>query len=759
MYNNLDKIYSYETEKEIIGQLLKDQSSYGGKNLKEFIPLLIPEMFFDVRHKVIYETIQKMEREGKPIDIISVSEQLKFENKLNEVGGRSYINDCALYSMPINIAQSVKTVIKYYKKREVLNLLDNTRNEIDIKDVDDIVDNIITISEKVKSLNVSSNMETLTDGFNKTYEIFEQINYSSKSVLGLETGFYSLDKNLSGLCPGRLYIIGARPSVGKALSLDTNILTPTGWVKNKDIKLGDIIIGRNGKPTKVIGVYPQGVTNNYTLTLKDGRTIDCCEHHEWTVYSSKWGKEKTFTTKELYNKLQCVRYKNRISLPRFTGNYGMEKDFIIPPYVMGVLIGDGCLTSGMCYCKSNPAILNKIQSLLPQSDVHFGRDKKKVYITKFLEGLNYIRRVGLNTQCYNKFMPQEYFHSSKKQREELFQGLMDTDGWKFNTGWEYSTSSKQLALDVQQLAWSLGYSAKVKIRMGKYKKNNQTKETRLNYRVFITTHKPLTIVDIQPTKSFETQCIHVDNEDHLFVIEDYIVTHNSAFAQQIAENIAVNNNVLFVSLEMGTEEYTQRSLYRRTGFNQEHFCNSVDNVRQQIMNSYKTTGEQLSNLNLYIYNNPSCNLKDIEKNLISMNNKKQKCDLLLIDYLQLLEPVDKSLKDGYTIVTENSKTLKKIARKYNIPVVVLSQLSRSLEMRGDKRPILSDLRESGSIEQDADVVLFLYRPDLYNSNPVCKNTAELIIAKNRQGRRDVVIPLTFNGSRVEFKELSYGQGT
>ena len=399
MYNNLDKIYSYETEKEIIGQLLKDQSSYGGKNLKEFIPLLVPEMFFDTRHKVIYETIQKMEKEGKSVDIISVSEQLKFENKLNEVGGRSYINDCALYSMPINIAQSVKTVIKYYKKREVLNLLDNTRNEIDIKDVDDIVDNIITISEKVKSLNVSSNMETLTDGFNKTYEIFEQINYSSKSVLGLETGFYSLDKNLSGLCPGRLYIIGARPSVGK-----------------------------------------------------------------------------------------------------------------------------------------------------------------------------------------------------------------------------------------------------------------------------------------------------------------------SAFAQQIAENIAVNNNVLFVSLEMGTEEYTQRSLYRRTGFNQEHFCNSVDNVRQQIMNSYKTTGEQLSNLNLYIYNNPSCNLKDIEKNLISMNNKKQKCDLLLIDYLQLLEPVDKSLKDGYTIVTENSKTLKKIARKYSIPVVVLSQLSRSLEMRGDKRPILSDLRESGSIEQDADVVLFLYRP-------------------------------------------------
>lgn len=746
---DLTELYNEDAEQSILGIMMVDNHKASSISY-----LLDVSDFFTEGNRLLFSSIVELVSKDKPADIVSVSEKLKFENHLEEVGGRDYINLLASnVIITANYKQLCKIIIKYSKKRKLIYLLDKTKEQLEKgEDIDNAIEHIKTQSELLMLNKTDNNLTSILTGVTEVMDEIDTVLSSETKTFGLSTGFKKIDNVLSGLCKSKLYILGARCRVGKALSLDTNILTPTGWVKNRDIKLGDTVIGRDGKPTKVVGVFPQGITNNYTLTLKDGRTIDCCEDHEWTVYSAKWGKERTFTTKELYNKLQCVRYKNGISLPRFTGDYGTEKNFIIPPYVMGVLIGDGCLTRGMCYCKPNVEILNKVQSLLPNSDVHFGGDNNTVYITNFIEGLNYIRKIGLNTQSYNKFIPQEYFHSSKEQREELFNGLMDTDGFKFNTGWEYSTTSKQLALDVQQLAWSLGYCAKIITRMGKYKKDNQVTTTKLNYRVFITTHNPLTIVDIQPTKSFETQCIHVDNKDHLFVIEDYIVTHNSALAQQIAENIAVNHNVLFHSLEMKSAQYTKRSVFRLTGLNNDILTNGGVTA-EDAMTRVAQASEQLSKLNLFIDDSSECNLTSIEKNINKMIDKKGSCDLVVVDYLQLMGSNNKKVHDRFEIVSNNSRGMKRLANKYNVPILCLCQLSRQLEQRQDKRPILSDLRDSGDIEQDADVVMFLYRDELYTTNPMSRGKAELIIAKNREGTCRM-IPMLFNGSKTQFLEGS-----
>lgn len=229
----------------------------------------------------------------------------------------------------------------------------------------------------------------------------------------------------------------------------------------------------------------------------------------------------------------------------------------------------------------------------------------------------------------------------------------------------------------------------------------------------------------------------------------------SSYAQQIAETAAINNNVLFFSLEMGLEEYTQRSIYRRSGYNQEMLTRN-SYTSNQIFEAFAKAGDELSNLKLQIIDDSSCTLSTIETNIKQCINKKGSCDLVIIDYIQLMKSDDKYKKDDYDIVTDNSKGLKRLARKYKIPILALSQLGRQVEQRQDKKPILSDLRDSGSIEQDADVVMFLYRPDIYfPTNPLFRNKAELIIAKNRQGARGVVIPMVFNGTRVEFKEMVY----
>jgi len=226
----------------------------------------------------------------------------------------------------------------------------------------------------------------------------------------------------------------------------------------------------------------------------------------------------------------------------------------------------------------------------------------------------------------------------------------------------------------------------------------------------------------------------------------------SALAQQIAEYVAQNKQVLFFSLEMSTKEYTSRSIYRRSGFNQEHLTNQIER-RNEILEAFAQAGTELGNLKLHIIDDSNATLQTVEKNILQCKQQFGSCDLIVIDYLQLMEPIDKRITDDYKIVTDNSQGLKRLARKYRIPILALCQLSRGLETRADKRPILADLRDSGSLEQDADVVMFLYRDEIYNpTNPYSRGRADLIIAKNRAGKRGVVIKFKFDGTRVRFIE-------
>lgn len=747
----IEDLFNQDAEQNILGIMMVDNSK-----VASISSLLDTKDFFTEANRLIFDVICSMYKKDKPIDIVSVSEQLKFDNHLNTIGGREYIN--LLADSVINLSnykQLCKIIKKYSKKRQTLYLIEKVKEDIAKgQDIDDAIDTLKTQSEIISLSKTNNNLNNILSGVTNVMDEINTVLQSNTRTFGLSTGFKSIDNILSGLCKSKLYILGARPRVGKGYGLDTLTLTPTGWVKNRDIKLGDTVIGRDGKPTKVIGVYPQPLQDCYKITLKDGREVICDAPHEWTVYSSKWGRERTFTAEELYQKLQCVRYQKRISLPRFTGDYGIEKDFVIPPYIMGVLIGDGCLSAGdLSYCKPSQYVLKEVRRYLPDGvKANFRSDNKIVGITGWSSAKEYVKQVGLDTQCYNKFIPKEYFHSSKAQREELLKGLIDTDGFKFKTGWEYSTTSKQLALDVQQLAWSLGYCAKILTRMGKYKKDNQVITTRLSYRVFITSHNPLTIEKIEKVEPIPTQCIHVDNEDSLFVIEDYIVTHNSALAQQIAENVSYNHNVLFQSLEMKTEQYTKRSIFRLTGLNNDMLMNSSIDT-DTAMNKIMQASEKISKLNLFIDDSADCNLISIEKNINQLIDKQGSCDLLVIDYLQLMGSSNKKIYDRFEIVSNNSRGLKRLANKYNIPILCLCQLSRQLEQRLDKRPILSDLRDSGDIEQDADVVMFLYRDELYNPNPLSKCQAELIVAKNREGTCRM-IPMLFNGSKTQFLERS-----
>ena len=226
----------------------------------------------------------------------------------------------------------------------------------------------------------------------------------------------------------------------------------------------------------------------------------------------------------------------------------------------------------------------------------------------------------------------------------------------------------------------------------------------------------------------------------------------SALAQQIGEYISQDKNVLFFSLEMTNKEYVSRTISRMTGFSLSNLSTMKDR-QEEILDAYAKAGTELENSKLKIISDTRTTLGSIEKNILQCKQQLGSCDLVIIDYLQLMGAKDKANIDDYKKVTENSRGLKMLSMKYDIPILALCQLSRSLEQRADKRPILSDLRDSGSIEQDADVVMFLYRDEVYNPfNINNKGKSELIIAKNRGGQAGTHIRMNFLAQRTQFIE-------
>ncbi|HET9691648.1 MAG TPA: replicative DNA helicase [Acidimicrobiales bacterium] len=219
--------------------------------------------------------------------------------------------------------------------------------------------------------------------------------------------------------------------------------------------------------------------------------------------------------------------------------------------------------------------------------------------------------------------------------------------------------------------------------------------------------------------------------DHNFVADDVLV-HNTAFALGIAAHAAMEARlpVLLFSLEMSHAEITQRLLVSEARVDANRIRNGklVDADWPKISNAIGRLGDAP----LFIDDNPRLTVMELRAKARRLKAKQGGLGLIIVDYLQLMSGRHNA-ENRQVEISEISRGLKVLARELEVPVVALSQLSRNLEMRADKRPILADLRESGSLEQDADVVMFLYRDEVYNPDSNDRGSAEVIVAKHRNG--------------------------
>jgi len=240
----------------------------------------------------------------------------------------------------------------------------------------------------------------------------------------------------------------------------------------------------------------------------------------------------------------------------------------------------------------------------------------------------------------------------------------------------------------------------------------------------------------------------------LYVIGARPSMGKTALALGMASNAAIESGrpVLLFSLEMGQLELTQRLLCSEARVNSRNV--RTGNLNESDWGKIAHATGRLANAPIWIDDNPNVTIMEIRAKARRLRSRLGDLGLIVVDYLQLMTGRSNA-ENRQVEVSEISRGLKILARELECPVVALSQLSRQLEMRADKRPMLADLRESGSIEQDADVVMFIYRDDVYNLDSADRGTAEILVSKHRNGPTGMV-RLAFLDHYTKFANMARG---
>ena len=376
-----------------------------------------------------------------------------------------------------------------------------------------------------------------------------------------------------------IIICAGAAGVGKAQPLTSKILTPTGWATMGDINIGDEVITQNGGSTKVIGVFPQGMKDIYKVTFSDGTYAEACGEHLWLTQTYKDRNYKTKrngdvayipksgsikNTIEIKNSLLTKDNKKNHIIPTVEPINFTKQEVVINPYIMGCILGDGGLTGGkIVISTSDIQIINEISERLPNGLVIEKTPSGKYeYVIKSLKRgggnniyLNETRNLDLfGLKSDEKFIPTEYLYNTTENRILLLQGLMDTDGYVDKSGYKvsFTTVSKKLCDGVVELVNSLGGVCTIKGKYKTYTHNGEKQTGKLTYSInislpptinpFILTRKaerviPKTrciprryITDVELIGKKEAQCIMVEHDSHLYVTDNYIVTHNTYVA-------------------------------------------------------------------------------------------------------------------------------------------------------------------------------------------------------------------------------------
>jgi replicative DNA helicase len=836
-------------EQSVLGGMLLSKDA-----IADVVEVLRAADFYRPAHATVFEIVGDLYGRGEPADVISVAAELGRRDLLERVGGPAYLHTL-ISSVPT--AANAGYYARIVAEKAVLRRLAEAGTRIvqlafaAAPDVDDVVDRAQAAVYEVTERRTSEDYAPLGELLNPALEEIEAIQGHDGSLTGVPTGFNDLDELTNGLHGGQLWIVAARPAVGKALALDTPLPTPTGWTTMGEVAVGDLLIGADGKPTRVVAATE--VMHNrpcYEVEFSDGTVIVADSQHQWlteTRQGSRYAQDgpsysrlpvlpKPVTTEQIAATLRCptadarlnhaVRNAQPFDLP--------EVDLLLDPYLLGAWLGDGT-TATADITSADPAIPDEIRRRgyrvtasrsarlryrVQLPPVVIGRERTCLVCGRvFANRLPNVRTCGkvcggklrfiadplpgracsdcggpvpsYGARCSSclkvngtvqaqlralgvlgdKHIPISYLRAGERQRRDLLAGLLDTDGMVASHGAtaQFSSTNRRLAYDVRDLVNSLGCRATVtaKAVAGRTAASSicynvsfapqqqvfklPRKAVRLQWSGHPGVHTRF-ITDVRPFGSVPVRCVEVDNADHLYLAgPTCIPTHNSTLGLDLARAASIRNGMtsIIFSLEMSRMEITMRLLSAEARV-------SLQSIRTGRLTDddwarlARRMGE-VAEAPLFIDDSPHLTMMEIRAKARRLKQRNA-LRLVVLDYLQLMSS-PKRVESRQQEVSEISRSLKLLAKELDVPVVAISQLNRASEQRADKRPQISDLRESGSLEQDADAVILLYREDAVEKESARAGEADLIIAKHRNGPTGIVT-VAFQGHYSRFVDMA-----
>ena len=586
--------------------------------ISDVIEVIRPTDHYRPAHQLVHEAILDLYGRGEPADAITVANELTRRGEIARVGGGPYLHTL-IASVPT--AANAGYYARIVRERAILRRLVEAGTRIvqfgyaGEADADDLVDRAQAEVFAVTDRRASEDYQSLSEIMPGALDEIEAIGSRGGVLTGVPTGFSDLDALTNGLHPGQMVVIAARPAIGKALALDTPLPTPAGWTTMGEVRVGDQLLGADGKPTRVVAATEaMHYRPCYEVEFDDGDVIVADENHQWL----------TWNPQELGDPL--------------------------PPRI---------LTTGEIARAQESESASRRPSHAVALSASVERSRSGLLVA-----------AGISSR-----------RSGGVRREP----------------WRYFT-------------------------------------------------------DVRPVPSRPVRCVQVDSPDHLYLAgRGMIPTHNSTLALDFARAAAIRHGMTTVlfSLEMGRNEITMRLLSAEARV-------PLSTMRTGQMNDddwarLARRMSEVADAPLFIDDSPNMSMMEIRA---KCRRLKQRNDLkfVIIDYLQLMSS-PKRVENRQQEVSEMSRSLKLLAKELDVPVIALSQLNRGPEQRTDKRPLLSDLRESGSIEQDSDVVILLHREDAYEKESPRAGEADLIVAKHRNGPT-ATVTVAFQGHYSRFVDMA-----
>ena len=733
----IEDIYSQETEKHCIAGL------FHSPEILSEIDLFVKETDFFVKaHQTIFLVLRSMILAGERYDAVLLANKIAgIAPKHGDLTMFEYI-ELISYAKPTKEAtiQAYQELLNYTIRRqgiENLRIMARKLQKPGDKKTSQLMSELDKIytewSQKVMQghgkpiIEIASGIEYLVE---------DRRNNPPKESEMMMGPFPTINKVYGSLSePGAITVVGARSGVGKSQPIWSKVLTPTGWIKIGDLKVGDFVMGSDGSPTEVLGVFPQGVLDYYKVSFDDDTFTHCSDNHLWLTKNYKQRRNKTnnFYTVKTLNEIRHS-ITTHPDNPRINHNIPWQrpvqyaaKGVKIHPYIMGALLGDGCLSSNnISFTKPDINVITKIKLYSnPLDKIRDQTDKRNGCLTiaftnnsttSFTDNGNNRSQISndiefyglLGTYSYSKFIPKDYLINSEENRWELLRGLLDTDGgvcYQKATTIEYSTASERLKDGVLDLVRGLGGRATWSTKKPTYDYKGEKHEGRLSYRIFISFHYPVKPFS-SPTKSNkfaqktrplkryikkvelagqdECVCIKVAAKDSLYLTDDYILTHNTSMGLFYNIHLAMQNSqeLLWLdSSEMSVEQLQFRILCILTRGKVPLWCiKSGDWAKnEEWAKLVRAAIPETKKIKIYYESTYGLKTNEIIKLIRNFSYRigKDKKFLVCLDYLKSMDG-DNPYEREWVVLGDFVNDIKNfIQNEVNIPFWTSLQLNRS----------------------------------------------------------------------------------